>query len=161
MESERDSRAFMGATQPDIVNEFRVINGITGGLKRFNTSGKLLNKVNDVVSVTLSPERSAKKDGARARAAKSQLRRGESVNLTPRQPEFEDRTFRRTGMSVGLVAGTEKTNPFGHSFYRSPIADTRYKIAFGHSVDNQKHKNFTDRIATRLGYVPGPKYMEL
>ena len=81
MESNGDSRAFMGATQPAIVNEFRVINGITGGLKRFNTSGKLLN---DVASVTLSPERSAKKDGARARAAKSQLRRGESVSLTPR-----------------------------------------------------------------------------
>jgi len=63
-------------------------------------------------------------------------------------------------MSVGLVAGTEKNDPFGHSFYRSPIIDAKYRIAFGHSVNNEKNKNFTDRIKTRLAYVPGPKYVQ-
>ena len=58
-----------------------------------------------------------------------------------------------------MVAGTERIQPFGHSFYRSPVDDTRYRIGFGHSVNAEKNKNFTDRIAKRLSFVPGPKYV--
>lgn len=71
-----------------------------------------------------------------------------------------DRTFQKTGLSVGLVAGTIKNEPFGHTFYRSPIRDNKYRIAFGHSVNVEKNKNFTDRFAGRQTFIPGSKYVQ-
>lgn len=58
------------------------------------------------------------------------------------------------------MAGTEKNEPFGNTYYRSPIRDTKYRIAFGHSVNVEKNKNFADRVATRLTYVPGSYYVQ-
>ena len=50
-----------------------------------------------------------------------------------------DLTFRKTGLSVGIVAGTEADKPFGHSFYRSPIADnTFYRVTVGNADNKEK-----------------------
>ena len=76
------------------------------------------------------------------------------------QPQSLDRTFQKTGLSVGLAAGTERTQPFGHSFYHSPKADTKYRISIGHTSNNEKLKNFADLEAKLLNYIPGPKYVQ-
>ena len=65
-----------------------------------------------------------------------------------------------TGLSVGVVAGTTKDAPFGHSFYRSPTIDTKYRIHLGNSVNNEKNKCFVDIVANKLNFVPGPKYVQ-
>ena len=65
-----------------------------------------------------------------------------------------------TGLSVGVVAGTAKDAPFGHSFYRSPTRDTKYRIALGNSINNEKHKSFVEIVANKLNFVPGPKYVQ-
>lgn len=65
-----------------------------------------------------------------------------------------------TGLSVGLVAGTEKNEPFGHSFYRSPAADTKYRISIGNATANEKLKNTFDLGAKKLNFIPGPKYLK-
>ena len=54
-----------------------------------------------------------------------------------------------TGLSVGVVAGTAKDAPFGHSFYRSPTRDTKYRIALGNSINNEKHKSFVEIVWRR------------
>ena len=64
--------------------------------------------------------------------------------------ETIDATFRRTGLSVGRVAGTENNNPFGHSFYRSPKEDVKYRISIGNSTNNEKMKSFVELEAKRL-----------
>lgn len=66
-----------------------------------------------------------------------------------------------TGLSVAVVAGTEQTEPFGHSFYRTPINDTSYRLKVGHYNAREKNKCFVDTIAKNLQYIPGPKYMKL
>ena len=71
----------------------------------------------------------------------------------------EDKTYRRTGLSVGKVAGTE-TKPFVYDFYKSPIHDIRYKISIGNSLNSEKRKNFADLEAKRLHFIPGPKYVK-
>ena len=101
-----------GALQPDICNDFRIINGIRGGIRRFNTSRQPLSYAEDVTSATLSPRSSIKKvkvasATTRTRKAKSQMRGGKTLDLSPRQTDF-DLTLQRTGLSVGLVAGTDK-----------------------------------------------------
>ena len=40
----------------------------------------------------------------------------------------DDMTFRRTGLSVGVVAGTVNTLAFGFEPYTIATADHRYKI---------------------------------
>lgn len=40
----------------------------------------------------------------------------------------DDMTFKRTGLSVGVVAGTVNTLAFGFEPYTIPIADQRYRI---------------------------------
>ena len=89
----------------------------------------------------------------------SQIRGGTATLETPRK-DFVDRTLAATGLSVGNVAGTEKNQPFGHSFYRSPTRDTKYRIALGNSVNNEKHKSFVEIVANKLNFVPGPKYVQ-
>ena len=71
-----------------------------------------------------------------------------SITL-PMPDRGEDRTYRRTGLSVGKVAGTE-TSPFVYDFYKSPIHDIRYKISIGNSLNSEKRKNFADLEAKRL-----------
>ena len=72
-----------------------------------------------------------------------------------------DYTYRRTGLSVGLVAGTAVDKPFGHDFYRSPVADqVFYKITVGNTNYKEKCKNFADLEAKRLNFIPGPKYVQ-
>lgn len=69
-------------------------------------------------------------------------------------------TFRRTGLSVGVVAGTQRDKPFGHHFYRTPVADSVfYRISVGNAENKEKRKNFADLEAKRLNYIPGPKYL--
>ncbi len=62
-------------------------------------------------------------------------------------------------MSVGLVAGTEKTEVFGHSFYRTPTADTRYRILTGNATNKEKQTSFVEKESKRLSFIPGPKYV--
>ena len=71
-----------------------------------------------------------------------------------------DRTFQRTGLSVGVVAGTVKAEPFGYSFYSPPAADTKYRISVGHASNRDKRKNFADLHAENIKYIPGPKYLK-
>ena len=71
-----------------------------------------------------------------------------------------DKTFAKTGLTVGQLAGTERKNPFGHQFYRSPKADTKYNISIGHPCNREKRKNFADLEAKVMDYVPGPKYLK-
>jgi hypothetical protein len=65
-----------------------------------------------------------------------------------------------TGLSVGVVAGTERNTPFGHALYRSPIRDTKYRIALGNSTNQEKHKSFVEIVANKVNFVPGPKYVQ-
>jgi len=82
----------------------------------------------------------------------------DNLIVTPRQ-DMLDRTFQATGLSVGLVAGTQKDTPFGHPLYRAPTCDTRYRIEMGNAANKEKNKSYVDRVATRLAWVPGPKYV--
>lgn len=50
-------------------------------------------------------------------------------------------TFRRTGLSVGVVAGTVNTNAFGFEPYIAPTADNWYKIT---AVAQQKAKRVVE-----------------
>ena len=64
-------------------------------------------------------------------------------------------------MSVGYVAGTDRFDPFGIQFYRSPVADdTYYRAKLGNDMNTEKRKNFADLEAKRLSFIPGPKYCE-
>ena len=77
---------------------------------------------------------------------------------TDRRGISTDYTYRKTGLSVGLVAGTKTDKPFGHQFYKSPIGDTTfYKISVGNADNKEKRKNFADLEAKRLSFIPGPK----
>jgi|LakMenE01Jun11ns_1017448.scaffolds.fasta_scaffold7932386_1 hypothetical protein len=40
----------------------------------------------------------------------------------------DDMTFKKTGLSVGVVAGTVNTLAFGFEPYTIPITEHRYKI---------------------------------
>lgn len=71
-----------------------------------------------------------------------------------------DKTFRTTGLSVGIVAGTQRTDAFGFDHYSSPKVDFRYRIAFGNTVQNTKLKNFTEIHSKNLAHIPGPKYVQ-
>ena len=69
---------------------------------------------------------------------------------TGRRGASVDHTFRKTGLSVGVVAGTAKDKPFGHEFYRQPVGDTVfYRVALGND-NKEKRKNFADAEAKRL-----------
>ena len=70
-----------------------------------------------------------------------------------------DMTFNKTGLSVGLVAGTEKTEIFGNSFYRTPTADTKYRISTGNATNKEKQMSFVEKESRRLSFIPGPKYL--
>ena len=51
-----------------------------------------------------------------------------------------DIVFRRTGLTVGYVAGTQRDKPFGTDEYRAPFADHAYKIAtMGTNKENRKN----------------------
>ena len=127
---------FNSPLQPQICNDFRTIHGITGGIKRFHTAAQ-----------------------SRDSADYSRFKAATVESPSPKRQPAMDRTFQRTGLSVGLVAGTEKNEPFGHTFYRSPIRDTKYRINFGHSVNVEKNKNFTDRMKEKQTVLPGYKYV--
>ena len=95
-----------------------------------------------------------------SRSVKLQGLRGGTATLeTPRKEMLVDDTMRKTGLSVGVVAGTAKDNPFGHHFYRSPVRDTKYRISLGNATNNEKHKSFVEITANKLMFVPGPKYV--
>ena len=87
-------------------------------------------------------------------------RRISTLDSPERQQPF-DRTFQKTGLSVGVVAGTTRTDPFGFDFYQSPKIDCKYRIGVGNSTNNEKRKNFADLEAKRLSFIPGPKYGQL
>lgn len=70
-----------------------------------------------------------------------------------------DATFRKTGLSVGLVIGTMKPAPFGHNFYKSPKADSKYRISVGNATLTERRKNFADLEAKNVNHIPGPKYV--
>ena len=70
-------------------------------------------------------------------------------------------------MSVSLAAGTDKFEPFGIPFYRSPVADETTAIneknykKIGKKLRPRaltKPANFADKEAKRLSFIPGPKY---
>lgn len=67
----------------------------------------------------------------------------------------DDMTFKRTGLSVGVVAGTQDTLFFGFEPYTIPVADCRYKIS---SVPNQKGKRVVEFVHTakKRSYIPAP-----
>lgn len=71
-----------------------------------------------------------------------------------------DATFRRTGLSVGVVAGTQRSMAFGFDNYTSPKIDTKYRIAIGNTTQNSKLKNFADLEAKGKAFIPGPKYVQ-
>ena len=51
-----------------------------------------------------------------------------------------DIVFRRTGLTVGYVAGTQRDKPFGTDEYRAPFADHAYKIStMGTNKENRKN----------------------
>ena len=66
--------------------------------------------------------------------------------------------FRKTGLSVGYVAGTQRKKAFGFDLYNVPKADHRYKI-LNLGSNNEKRKNFAQSAADAMKWVPGPLYM--
>ena len=81
-----------------------------------------------------------------------------SLDTDCRRGISTDHTYRKTGLSVGIVAGTKLDKPFGHHFYKSPVGDTvYYKISVGNADNKEKRKNFADLEAKRLNFIPGPK----
>ena len=85
-----------------------------------------------------------------------------STNETEPSGAKTDRSLRIQGLSVKVVAGTTKDNPFKLDFYRSPRIDNSYRITIGGVKYNDKLKNFADLEAKRLSYIPGPnKYLKV
>lgn len=71
--------------------------------------------------------------------------------------------LKRTGLSVGYVAGTERNRVFGVDFYKNPKADTKYRIlgSAEYKLEAASSKKprirpaFTDIISKQKQWVPG------
>ena len=109
--------------------------------------------------MTIASPMERRKSQPRMSSGVFSIRSGVARTISAIQTPKEDVVFRRTGLSVGLVAGTDKDEPFGFDFYRSPKVDVKYKISTGNADGKDKLRNFADIEAKRLSFIPGPKYI--
>ena len=66
-----------------------------------------------------------------------------------------DVVMKRTGLSIGEVAGTQREKVFGVDFYKNPKADHKYRI-LGSAGVRKKRMAFTDIEANFKKWVPSP-----
>jgi len=76
-------------------------------------------KTIDVLSRSSAKPRTPNQFGSRV-VGSAKHERALSTLDSPERKQQLDRTFMKTGLSVGVVAGTTRTEAFGFDFYKSP-----------------------------------------
>lgn len=89
-------------------------------------------------------------DAASTRASRQQP-------FSERNSRQEDMVFKRTGLSVGVVAGTETNNVFGFEPYHVPVEDLKYRIQ-NSGMPKLKRVIEFEKVALKNKKFPGPDH---
>lgn len=77
--------------------------------------------------------------------------------FSERNSRQEDIIFKRTGLSVGVVAGTQTTNVFGFEPYHVPVEDLKYRIQ-NSGMPKLKRVIEFEKVALKNKRFPGPDH---
>ena len=90
-------------------------------------------------------------------ASLSVRKRGPTLLSPDRRPMTVDNdvVMKRTGLSIGVVAGTQREKVFGVDYYKNPKADHKYRI-LGSAGVRKKRLAFTEIESNFKKWVPSP-----